>query len=207
MNELRQEYVHGVLSEKDLPKNPRDLFARWWQDAIDAKDPMLDAVFLATAGPDANGRIVLLKYFNDHGFYFFTNYESAKAQDLKHNHSACMVFFWPTLERQIRIKGDCLKVSEEESAQYFSQRPRGSQLSAWSSPQSQVVAGRDILESQVKKFEQKFLNQEIPCPPHWGGFCLKPKYFEFWQGRKDRLHDRFCYKPENNGFSIERLAP
>lgn len=207
---LRQEYEKGILEEKDLPKSPLELFKTWWQEAIAADDPMRDAVYLSTIDSDnhPDARIVLLKSFDETGFYFFTNYQSAKGIELLENPSSCLVLYWPTLQRQVRIKGESLKTSRDTSHEYFSHRPRGSQLSSWASEQSQEISGRNYLETRVKDFEQQFLNQEVPCPPHWGGYCLKPHYFEFWQGRVDRLHDRFCFKKAEDGFfSVHRLAP
>lgn len=205
---LRLEYEKGILLEKDLLKDPFEQFKKWWQEAIDALDPMRDAVYLSTVDslnqPDA--RIVLLKSFDEVGFYFCTNYNSAKGLELKNNPQACLVLYWPSLERQIRIKGKCLKTTRDFSENYFKGRPRGAKLSSWASEQSQQVKDRHYLEERFKSFEHQYLDQEVPCPPHWGGYCLKPNYFEFWQGRKDRLHDRFCYQAET-GFSIHRLAP
>lgn len=204
---MRKEYEKASLELHDLQKDPNDLLKKWWHEASNANDPMLDAVYLSTVNQDEpDARIVLLKGI-DQGFTFFTNYQSAKALELEKNPKACLVLFWPSLERQVRIKGLVKKTSQSESEAYFKNRPRGAQIGAWASSQSMPIKDRDCLEEKVLELEKQYLNQEIPCPPHWGGFRLTPYYFEFWQGRPDRLHDRFCYKLKGDSYSIERLAP
>jgi pyridoxamine 5'-phosphate oxidase len=165
---------------------------------------------LATAGKTGkpSARIVLLKGFTHEGFQFFTNYESHKGEELKQNPQACLVFFWKELERQVRIEGIVEKVSAAESDEYFNSRPAGSKIGAWASPQSKVIASREILEEKVSSVEKRFAGTEIERPGHWGGYILKPALIEFWQGRPSRLHDRILYtRIEKNKWKIERLAP
>ncbi|MEO1383062.1 MAG: pyridoxamine 5'-phosphate oxidase, partial [Bacteroidota bacterium] len=153
-------------------------------------------------------RIVLLKGFNDEGFVFYTNYESKKAQEMAQNYQVALTFFWPELERQIRIEGKVAKVSEAESNAYYQSRGRGSRIGAWASPQSQVIEDRNILEARVEEFTAKFEGQEtFPKPEYWGGYRVEPDYIEFWQGRKSRLHDRITYTLTEGAWIIQRIAP
>lgn len=204
-----REYLKKTLLEKDLKKNPHRQLAEWWQEAIAAQVDLLDAVFLSTVdhlgNPDA--RIVLLKSFDDEGLVFFTNYHSQKAIQLSQNPNACMVIFWPELERQIRIRGPVKRTLQAESKAYFSSRPRGAQLSAWASHQSQAIEDRAHLEELYDKASEQYLGKVVPCPDFWGGFRLIPEYFEFWQGRANRLHDRFAFSQTGNRWHISRLAP
>ena len=197
------------LSENDVNKNPINQFAIWWEDAINSNIEEVNAMTLATVNqhgyPEA--RIVLLKDFNDKGFVFFTNYESRKGKSLLINPNASIVFFWKELERQVRIQGVVEKISEEESTAYFTSRPIESKIGAWASPQSEVIQSRVFLEERFKNYVQQFSDQEIPKPPHWGGYIIKPSRIEFWQGRPGRLHDRIEYNKNNEGWAIERLAP
>ena len=164
---------------------------------------------VATANKSAQpvGRVVLLKSYDEHGFVFFTNYKSAKGADLMANPQVSLSFYWPVLERQVRILGKAEQVPKQESDEYFNSRPRGSQVGAWASSQSEVVADRKTLESQYKTFEDKFKGQTVPRPPHWGGFRVVPESIEFWQGRLDRFHDRLRYVKSRNDWKIERLSP
>jgi len=205
----RIEYGHQSLSRQDLSEDPIEQLKRWWTDAEEKDIRPIDAVFLATvdANNHADGRIVLLKHFDYKGLVFFTNYESTKSRELLNNKSACITIFWPALERQIRIRGMAEKTSRDESLAYFKTRPRGAQLAAWASKQSRSIESRAVLLEAYAEMEQRFSDQEIPCPKNWGGFRLKPNSFEFWQGRHHRLHDRFLYSPVKEGWSIERLAP
>lgn len=165
---------------------------------------------LATSSKEGapSARIVLLKAFDDRGFSFYTNYESPKGRDLADNPRAALVFFWPTLQRQIRINGNVAKVSVEESRQYFCARPFGSRCGAWASKQSEVIQGREDLEARFAKLTAEYQNKEVPLPPYWGGYRVTPTVIEFWQGRPSRLHDRFRYTLQNGGgWKLERLSP
>jgi pyridoxamine 5'-phosphate oxidase len=209
ISNIRTDYKKLELLENNVSDNPFDQFGNWFDETLKSEVLEPNAMHLATIGANnrPTGRIVLLKGFDENGFSFFTNYESKKAGQLFANEFAAITFFWPALERQIRIEGVVVKVSDSESSEYFKQRPRKSQLGAWSSPQSQTIANRDVLEENYNNFEQKFEGQEIPRPLHWGGYCLKPDYFEFWQGRRSRLHDRIVYAQNNGIWEISRIAP
>lgn len=208
-NIVRLEYKRAHLSESEIHHDPYVQFIRWWDDAIAAGILMVDAVHLATVDeknrPDA--RIVLLKEFDDRGFVFFTNYESAKAKQLKATPFAAITIFWPELERQIRIRGAVEKTSTEESHRYFKSRPRGSQIGANISPQSKVIKDRASLDDAYKKMDHDYRDQDLPHPPHWGGFRLVPDFIEFWQGGENRLHDRFLFTRTSNDWRHARLAP
>ncbi len=197
------------LSENDVNKNPISQFSIWWDEAVSSNIEEVNAMTLATVNehgyPEA--RIVLLKDFNEKGFVFFTNYESRKGKSLLSNPKASIVFFWKELERQVRIQGVVEKISEEDSTAYFTSRPVESKIGAWASPQSEVIESRIFLEERFKSFELQFSDQEIPKPPHWGGYIIKPSRIEFWQGRPGRLHDRIEYNKNNEDWTIERLAP
>jgi pyridoxamine 5'-phosphate oxidase len=197
------------LGADDLQPDPVDQFARWFRDAVDAKLTLPEAFTLATAGRDGapSARVVLLKDFDAQGFVFFTNYESRKARDLEANPRAALCFWWPALERQVRIEGSVARVPEDESDAYFSTRPRGSQIGAWASEQSSVIEGRRILEQRAEELSARWIESSIPRPAHWGGFRLLPQSIEFWQNRDDRLHDRFRYVRDGERWRIERLAP
>jgi pyridoxamine 5'-phosphate oxidase len=165
---------------------------------------------LATVDHDGKPsvRMVLLKRVDHEGFVFFTNYHSSKAKDLENNPNAAFVFFWPQLERQVRVEGTVTKTSPEESREYFASRPRGSQIGAWASPQSEVISGREVLERRQAELEEIYRGRDVDWPEHWGGFCLRPERIEFWKGRSDRLHDRILYERQPDGsWSIKRLAP
>ena len=206
---LRQDYRAAELSEADIDKNPIAQFAKWFKDALDAKLYEPNVMTLATA--DLSGkpssRILLLKGFDEDGFVFFTNYNSKKGKDLQENPQAAMQFFWPELERQVRIEGIVTKATAEASTAYFHSRPKGSQIGASASPQSTVIPDREILEERVKELTATYLEAEVPRPEHWGGYVLKPAHLEFWQGRPSRLHDRITYTSVNGVWTINRLAP
>ncbi|MEO8035855.1 MAG: pyridoxamine 5'-phosphate oxidase [Acidobacteriota bacterium] len=199
------------LLEHELDGNPFALFQRWFDDARKAVPDRPEASTLATA--DAEGvvsaRVVLLKSFDGRGFVFFTNYHSRKGTQLRENPRASLCFFWPPLDRQVRIEGAVVRTTEEESDAYWAMRPRGSQVGAWASDQSRVISGRGDLDERFRQMEATYLGQPIPRPPHWGGVRLIPILFEFWQGREDRLHDRFTYRlrADAKDWVIERLAP
>jgi pyridoxamine 5'-phosphate oxidase len=206
----RYEHVGKGLRRRDLNPDPIKQFGNWFTAAIEAGIHDVNAMSLATAGRDARPsvRIVLLKGFDHDGFVFFTNYESTKGRQLEANPYAALAFYWIELDRQVRISGKAEKTSREESQAYFHSRPIGSQLSAWASRQSEVLDGRRVLDARMAEMTERFGDKAIPLPPHWGGYRLKPETIEFWQGRANRLHDRFRYARQLNGtWSIDRLAP
>lgn len=197
------------LRKRDLHQDPFAQFKLWFDEVVQAKLPEPTAMTLATSTPDGvpSARIVLLKGFDEQGFVFFTNFQSQKGRELELNPRAALVFFWPTLERQVRITGAVAKVSREESETYFHLRPVGSQIGAWASQQSQVLANREELDRRVDECTRRYENQVVPLPPYWGGYRLNPVAFEFWQARLNRLHDRFRYVRSETGWGIERLSP
>lgn len=208
--DIRRDYSHKSLSEKDADPNAIKQFEKWWMEAVSSQIDEVNAMTLATASIDAlpSARIVLLKEFNEKGFVFFTNYESYKAQQLAENPKACLVFFWKELERQVRITGLIQKISESDSDEYFRSRPESSRIGAWASPQSRVIESRHWLDEKFNELVNKMEGTDIERPPHWGGYIVKPVVIEFWQGRPSRLHDRIQYMLEENGeWRIERLAP
>ena len=207
--DIRKEYKLKLLLEKDVDADAIRQFQQWWNEALLSNIEEPNAMTLATTNKHGkpSARIVLLKGLSNDGFVFYTNYESRKAGELKENPHAALLFFWKELERQVRIEGTITKTSEQESAEYFSSRPQLSKIGAWSSPQSSVIASRDELEKNVSKYQQQFGDGEIPRPPHWGGYIVKPTVIEFWQGRRNRLHDRLQYTLRNDKWIIERLAP
>ena len=198
------------LDETLIDRDPIGQFQRWFDDAMAANVPMPEAMTLATATPDGrpSARMVLLKQVDQNGFVFFTNYHSAKAQQLDANPHAALVFYWNQLERQVRVEGTVTRTSAEESREYFQTRPRESQIGAWASSQSQVISGRDVLEQRAKELEGLYCDKEIDCPEYWGGYRLTPERIEFWKGRIGRLHDRILYQRDSAGiWTISRLAP
>ena len=211
LHALRREYIAAGLRKRDLAPDPVAQFSRWMEQAIAACLPEPNTMTLATIGADGAPvqRVVLLKIYDSKGFVFFTNYDSAKAVQIAANPRVSLHFFWEPLARQVGIRGAVEKVSAEESLAYFHRRPRGSQLGAWASPQSQVIPSREFLESRLTEAEKKFRDGEIPLPSFWGGYRVVPSTFEFWQGGGDRLHDRFSYSRKAVGqpWEITRLAP
>lgn len=208
--DLRREYTQHGLSESEVAADPFVQFRAWFDHALSAQLPEPNAMTLATATPDGrpSARVVLLKGFDQRGFVFYTNYQSRKGGELDASPWAALVFFWPELERQIRIEGRVERVSPQESDDYFASRPAGSRLGAWASPQSQVIAGRDVLEQRLSAFTAQYAEQAIPRPPHWGGYRVVPTAIEFWQGRPSRLHDRLRYRrSDDQRWILERLAP
>ena len=197
------------LSEQDADPDPLRQFAAWFREAGDSGVRAPEAMAVATATPDAEPsvRMVLMKQFDERGFVFFTNYESRKGQELLANPRAALLFHWDTLGRQVRIEGPAERVGAEESAAYVRSRPRGSQLSALASPQSRTVGGRAELERLVAELAELNADGELPLPEHWGGIRVRPRVYEFWQHREDRLHDRLLYTPEGEGWAISHLAP
>jgi len=210
LQNLRIEYSSSPINESAVDANPISFFGKWFDEAMAAEVREPNAMTLATATRDGipSARIVLLKGADKNGFSFYSNYLSRKGKELAKNPSACLVFFWPELGRQVRIEGKILKLSKEESEAYFATRPFGSQLGAIVSPQSQVIANREVLDVAYTAYEQKFEGKKIPKPAHWGGYILNPIAIEFWQGRESRLHDRVIYVLMEKGkWKIERLAP
>lgn len=208
--DLRREYSQHALDIDEVADEPIDQFQQWFDEALDTDIHEPNAMTLATATPDGSpsARIVLLKGVDERGFTFYTNYRSQKGRELSHNPQAALTFLWKPLERQVRIEGEVHPVPEEESDAYFARRPRGSQLGAWASPQSRVVASRDELHDRMEAVRDEYAEAEtIPRPPHWGGFRLAPSRVEFWQGRPNRLHDRIRYRRADGGWTRERLAP
>ncbi len=207
--DIRKDYRLHTLNEADAAPDAIEQFARWWNDALQSEISEVNAMTLATATSDGmpSARIVLLKSFDKNGFVFFTNYGSHKGKELYENANAALVFFWKEIERQVRIEGTVEKTTAAESDAYFFSRPEGSRIGAWSSPQSEVIAGRQTLETNEQLYKEKFTNS-IPRPPHWGGYRVMPLKIEFWQGRSNRLHDRLLYTKTNEGsWKVDRLAP
>ncbi len=206
---LRQDYRTAQLAEKDIHKDPIKQFEKWFSEAMKAQLYEPNVMTLATADKSGkpNARIVLLKGFDQQGFSFYTNYLSQKGKEMKKNPQACLVFFWAELERQVRIEGRVEKLDKETSESYFHSRPKGSQIGAIASPQSQIIASREILEAKVEDLNTVYLDKTIPKPAHWGGYIVKPTAIEFWQGRTSRLHDRIKYELINGKWQTARLAP
>jgi len=206
---LRREYKLNKLSEETVHKSPFNQFEMWFRDILKVGLPEPNAMILATADEKSkpSARVVLLKGLNDKGFTFFTNYKSRKGKNLFENSYASLLFFWVELERQVRVEGKIKKISRAESIKYFNSRPLESRLAAWASEQSELIPSRDHLETRFQIFKREFKGKQIPVPPNWGGIILIPEYFEFWQGRENRLHDRICYKKVSGKWKIFRLAP
>ncbi|HJS52431.1 MAG TPA: pyridoxamine 5'-phosphate oxidase [Pyrinomonadaceae bacterium] len=206
--DLRRDFSSQGLNESDLDPSPFVQFARWMDEAVKSEIPDANAMTLATVGEDnrPDARVVLLKYYGETGFAFFTNYESKKGRDLDANPYAALHFFWPQLDRQVGIYGRVEKTSREESEKYFKSRPVESRLAAWASNQSRIIASRDVLVKRFEEFREKF-GDDVPLPSYWGGFRVEPDRVEFWQGRQNRLHDRLCYTTDETGWQIIRLSP
>ncbi|WP_165074537.1 pyridoxamine 5'-phosphate oxidase [Paludisphaera rhizosphaerae] len=210
LSDIRTDYKRHTLDENDLNRDPIRQFEAWFAEALAAEVPEVNAATLATATPDGrpSARIVLLKGCDPRGFTFFTNYESRKGRHLAANPRASLLFFWKELERQVSIEGTVEKVTAEESEAYFHSRPVASQVGAWASKQSEVIADRESLEDRFCELAEKFANAEVPRPEYWGGYRILPESLEFWQGRPSRLHDRLRYQKDAAGaWTIERLSP
>ncbi|MEY2484856.1 MAG: pyridoxamine 5-phosphate oxidase [Verrucomicrobiota bacterium] len=206
----RYDHAASGLRRRDLDPDPIKQFSNWFTAAIEAQIRDVNAMSLATASADGRPsvRIVLLKGFDQDGFVFFTNYESEKGRQLEANPYAALAFYWIELDRQIRIGGKAEKTSRQESESYFHSRPLGSQLGAWTSHQSEIIDGRKVLDARMAEMTERFAGKPIPLPPHWGGYRVKPETVEYWQGRSNRLHDRFRYTRQETGpWSIDRLSP
>jgi len=210
LTKIRGKYTTKSLDIPDLDKNPFKQFETWFNDAIEAKISEPNAMILATVGLDMmpSVRAVLLKTFDEEGFVFFTNYKSKKAKQIEENPKASSLFSWIDIERQIKIEGSIEKISTADSLKYFLSRPKGSQIGAWVSHQSNIITSRSLLEQKFDEIKRKFVKGEVPFPDFWGGYIIKPIRIEFWQGGQDRLHDRFLYeKNEKKEWTIIRLAP
>jgi len=208
MTEIDKQDV--ALDETTVDRDPIKQFRLWFDDAIASGSRLPESMTLATATPDGkpSARVVLLKNVDANGFVFYTNYRSAKAKEVDENPQAALVFYWVGLDRQIRVEGNVERVSPAESDEYFKTRPRESQLGALASPQSEVIEGREVLESRLQALEEEYRNREVPRPAHWGGYRLKPERLEFWENRAGRLHDRLVYDLQSDGsWTIKRLAP
>lgn len=207
---IRKEYTKASLDTTSVNENPILQFEKWFNEALQSNALEPSAMTLATISPNGkpSARIVLLKGISNDRFYFYTNYQSQKGQELENNPACALTFFWPELERQVRISGFAERASAQESDQYFQSRPRGSQVGAWASPQSVAIKDRSLLESRVKEIEERFKNEKVlPRPKQWGGYAVSPFEIEFWQGRASRLHDRVLYTLIDGKWQINRLAP
>lgn len=210
LHNYRKSYEKDVLSETSVDENPMQQFRTWFFEVKDSDGvDEVNAMTISTIGEDGfpKGRVVLLKKYDENGFYFYTNYNSEKGKSIANNNRVSLSFFWPNMERQIIIKGTAEKTSETDSTNYFHSRPKGSQLGAAVSHQSSIVQSREVLEKNLAELEKKYENEEVPKPEDWGGFVVKPVSIEFWQGRPNRLHDRIRYTLKNQDWLIERLAP
>jgi pyridoxamine 5'-phosphate oxidase len=209
INKLREDFTNGTLNEADVNQQPATQFELWLQQAVDAKINEVQAMQLSTVSLDGkpSSRIVYLREFENNSYSFYTNYNSKKSLELVNNPHAALTFFWPDLERQIRVEGLVEKASAQQSDAYFNARPYESKIGAWASNQSHFLSSREALEDKVEALKNQFTPQTIQRPPFWGGFVLKANYYEFWQGRKSRLHDRICYEVANENWMIKRLNP
>ena len=209
LESLRREYLHGGLSRGDLVENPIEQFKIWMQQAIDLKvgDPTAMTIATVAVNGQPSQRIVLLKHFDDEGFVFYTNYSSRKADELNQNSKISLHFPWHSIDRQVKICGEVIKISKTESVKYFFSRPKDSQLAAIASEQSKVLTSRTVLINQFESLKQKFQSGDVPFPDFWGGYRVKAHEIEFWQGGANRLHDRFCFTRTNENWEVSRLAP
>ena len=210
LSSYRKSYDKSELNEQDIPNSPFDLFSLWFKEVETAGGvEEVNAMTVSTIGTDGfpKSRVVLLKEYSNEGFVFYTNYNSEKGKAIAQNPNVCVSFFWPNLERQVIIKGTAEQLSVKKSEDYFNVRPRGSKIGAWVSPQSTKINSRNVLESNVGKYKEEFEGKDVPKPPHWGGYEVKPISIEFWQGRANRLHDRILFERVNESWVSSRLAP
>jgi len=207
LSSLRKEFLQSGINKEDLKSSPVEQFSLWFSQAMESDIIEPSAMSLATSDDSIGIRTVLLKYFDEKGFVFYTNYESKKSKQMQKNPQAAILFPWLALERQVKIIGKVEKISKLESLKYFSSRPKGSQIGAWASEQSSRISSRSILIEQFESMKKKFSNGEIPLPEFWGGYRVIPQSIEFWQGRANRLHDRFIYEREEGEWTISRLSP
>lgn len=209
VTDLRRSATGLTLERDDLDEDPFKQFESWFLAACDTDILDPNAMSLCTVDEDhcPSCRTVLLKYFDDRGFVFFTNLSSNKATQMAGNSKVALLFFWPSFGRQVAIRGTATKIPTSETLRYFMTRPRGSQIGAWVSTQSSIITSRSILEAKFDEVKRRFADKEVPVPSFWGGYRVDPKEIEFWQGRKNRLHDRFLYSRQDRSWSIERLAP
>jgi pyridoxamine 5'-phosphate oxidase len=208
LRDIRKQYQYAALTEEHASQNPFSQFDNWLSAAVNSEEAEPTAMVLSTVDADMqpHSRVVLLKEFTENGFVFFTNYEGNKSKEIASNAKVALLFFWQRQERQVRITGTAEKISDHDSDDYFHSRPGERRIGAWASPQSQPIETYDILAQRFDAFKKQF-GENIPRPPHWGGFVVKPTTFEFWQGRPNRLHDRLYYTQQNQNWKIERLAP
>ena len=210
LHDYRKNYNKGELTKNKVDTNPLQQFRKWFYEAKDSESvEEVNAMTLTTLGLDgfSKGRVVLLKKYDEHGFYFYTNYSSEKGKSIAQNNKVSLLFFWPGLERQIIIKGTASKTSEDDSNNYFNSRPKGSQLGALVSNQSEVIENRKVIENKLALLENQYSDKEIKKPANWGGYLVSPISIEFWQGRPNRLHDRIRYRLSHLDWIIERLSP
>lgn len=209
LHKMRREYDSGALQEQEMAADPMEMFARWLEEAIAAGIDEPNAMTLATATPEGkpSARVVLLKEMTRNGFTFFTNYRSRKGEELRLNPYASLVFDWHEMARQVRIEGAVEQLPPDESDAYYLSRPENARIGAWTSPQSRVVADRGELDALQREVEQRFAQEPLPRPDHWGGYLVRPERIEFWQGRPNRMHDRLVYEKNEEEWSLQRLAP
>ena len=203
----RKSYEKHSLEVEDLKATPHEMLEFWLSEVEELHDFNAMVVSSVDAAGQPHSRVVLLRGVNEEGLKFYTNYASHKGQELEQNNKVALNFFWPTVERQVRVEGELHKLSEAESDAYFNSRPRESQIGAWVSPQSSIIESREILNERFREFTDKFEGHPVPRPAHWGGYIIRPNYYEFWQGRPNRLHDRLNYKLHDGAWKINRMAP
>lgn len=203
----RKSYEKHSLELEDLKKAPHEMLELWLSEVEELHDYNAMVVSSVDASGQPHSRVVLLRGLNEEGLKFYTNYSSHKGQELEQNNKVALNFFWPTVERQVRVEGELHKLTDAESDAYFHSRPRESQIGAWVSPQSSIIESREVLNERFRAYTDKFEGHAVPRPAHWGGYRIRPNYFEFWQGRPNRLHDRLCYRLIEGSWKIDRLAP
>jgi pyridoxamine 5'-phosphate oxidase len=203
----RKSYEKHSLEVEDLKATPHEMLEFWLSEVEDLHDYNAMVVSSVDASGQPHSRVVLLRGVNEEGLKFYTNYSSHKGQELEQNNKVALNFFWPTVERQVRVEGELYKLTDAESDAYFNSRPRESQIGAWVSPQSSTIESREVLNERFRDYTDKFEGHPVPRPAHWGGYIIRPKYYEFWQGRPNRLHDRLTYRLQDGAWKISRMAP